>query len=251
MAVCKLVTIGVTCLSLLGAFAPLSISFNNSNALLPLTIGNGSAFADDTQPYVPPGGRDLPQRTQGSGARGCTNSIPVTLNLLAPGDHIARTTLAHPTFLWNVSQATSVPMIFTLTAPGSQEAIFQKQLKADKAGIVQLELPQTSNPLTVGQQYRWTVALVCNQKRPSQNINARAWIERVANTPELTQKLATAKNQRDRALIYTKSGVWYDGIAILNQLQATNPQNQQSRETFVSLLKQVGLNKLISSAQTN
>ncbi len=249
---CKLVTtIGVTSLSLLGAFAPLSIGFNNSHAFLPLTIGNGDARADETQAYVPPGGRSAPQRTQGSGARGCTNSIPVTLNLLAPGDHIARTTLAHPTFLWNVSGATSAPMIFTLTAPGSQEPIFQKQLKADKAGIVQLEVPQISTPLAVGQQYRWTVALVCNQKRPSQNINARAWIERVASTPELTQKLATANNERDRAFIYTKSGVWYDGIAILNQLQATKPQDKQALNSFVSLLKQVGLSKVISSAQTN
>ncbi len=244
---CKLgMAAGVTFLSLLGTFTPISIAFNNSesNALLPLAIGNGSARAGQTPQYVPPGGRSLPQGTQGTGARGSINSIPVTLNLLTPKDHIATTTLAHPTFLWNVSGRTSAPMVFTLTAPGSNKPIFQKQLKADQAGIVRLELPQEAQELAVNLEYRWTVALIPNEKRPSENIYARAWIKRVSSTPELKQKLAAATNDRDRALIYTHSGIWYDGIAILNQLQATNPRDKQAKDSFISLLDEVGLNKV-------
>ncbi len=90
------------------------------------------------------------------------------------------------------------------------------------------------------------MALVCNDKRPSQNINARAWIERVAATSQLQQKLAAAKNDNERALAYTQSGIWYDGMSILNNLQASNPK---ATELFSSLLKQVGLNK-IATVQT-
>lgn len=237
--------VGVTAMNLLTAFAPMSIGINSqSQAVLPLAVGNGSVQAGQTQQYVPPGDRKAPQRTEGSGARGCTNSIPVTLNLLAPNDHIARTTLAHPTFLWHISSATTAPMVFTLTAPGNNQPIFQKRMKADKAGIVELKLPQETAELALNQQYRWTVALVCNEKRPSQNINARAWIERVGNTPELTQKLVSATNDSDRAVIYTQSGIWYDGLALLNQLQEKNPQDKQAFDALISLLEQVGLTKV-------
>lgn len=237
--------VGVTAMNLLGAVAPISVAVSSeSQALLPLAIGDGSAQAGQTQQYVPPGDRKVPQRTEGSGARGCTNSIPVSLNLLAPNDHTARTTLAHPTFLWYVSGATTAPMVFTLTEPGNNHPIFQQRLKADKAGIVELKLPQETAELAINQHYRWTVALVCNEKRPSQNINARAWIQRVASTPELTQKLASATKDSDRALAYTQSGIWYDGLAILNQLQEKNPQEKQAFNTLVSLLEQVGLTKV-------
>lgn len=236
--------VAIASLSTLGAFAPVSISFNNSQsqAFLPVVIGDASAQAGMN--YVPPGGGKLPQRTQGSGARGCTNSIPVTLNLLTPNDHAARTTSARPTFLWHISEKTTAPMIFTLTAPGSNQPIYQQRLKADKAGVMKLELPAAAPELAVNKNYRWTVAIVCNEKRPSQNINARAWIERVPVTSELKQKLATAKTESDRALVYTSSGIWNDGLTILNQLQSTNPTSKEASNLFASLLEQVGLNKI-------
>lgn len=215
---------------------------------LPVVIGNAEAHAQLGGNYAPPAGRPRMQRTEGSGARGCTNSIPVTLNLLTPSDHTARTTSARPTFLWHISNATTAPMIFTLTAPGQNQPIYQQRLKADKAGIMKLELPAQAPELGVGKEYRWTVALVCNDKRPSQNINARAWIERVAPTSQLQQKLAAAKNDNERALVYTQSGIWYDGMSILNNLQSSN-LNPKATELFTSLLKQVGLNK-IATAQT-
>jgi Domain of Unknown Function (DUF928) len=233
-------------LSLLSVLAPVSVSFTQSQASLPVTIGDGSAHAQGFD-YSPPPGRGRMQRTEGSGARGCTNSIPVTLNLLTPGDHTALTTSDRPTFLWHISNATTAPMMFTLTEPGQNKPVYQEQLKANKAGIMKLELPANA-ALEVGKQYRWTVAFVCNGRRPSQNINARAWIERIAETPQLKQKLANAKNDSERALAYTQEGIWYDGLNILNNLQASN-RNPQASELFSSLLKQVGLNKIAAGNQ--
>lgn len=236
--------LGLTTL-MLGTFISIGTTPNslNSHAFMPLEINYGSVA--NAQQYVPPNRGSRPQRTEGSGARGCTNSIPASLNLLIPKDHTARTINARPTFLWQVSAATSAPMVFTLTEARSRQPMFQKRLKADKAGIVRLELPQEAPEMTVGKEYRWTVALVCNEKRPSENINARAWIERVDNTPELSKKLAAASSDRDRALIYAQNGMWYDAMAILNKLQTTNPtEKTQAMDSFISLLEQVGLNQL-------
>jgi Domain of Unknown Function (DUF928) len=228
------------------AIGAASLSLSLLGAFLPVFIGDAPAHAQLSGNYSPPGGRGRMQRTEGSGARGCTNSIPVTLNLVTPSDHTALTTQARPTFLWHISNVTTAPMVFTLTAPGQNKPIHQEFLKANKAGIMKLELPAKVPELKVGQEYRWTVALVCNEKRPSQNINARAWIERVAPTSQLKQQLAAARNDNERALAYTQSGIWYDGISILNNLQSSN-SNPKANELFTSLLKQVGLNKIATA----
>lgn len=57
-------------------------------------------------------------------------------------------------------------MVFTLTEARSRQLMFQKRLKADKAGIVRLELPQSAPEMAVGKEYRWMRRLVCNEKRP-------------------------------------------------------------------------------------
>lgn len=226
--------------------SPINISFNNS--FVPIIKGKGViANAAEAKQYVPPTGRDRPQRTEGSGARGCTDSIPVSLNLLTPNDHIAQTVSGRPSFLWYVSKATTAPMVFTLVEPGRTQPIFQEQLKVDKAGIVKVELPRQIPELSVGKEYRWTVALVCNQKRPSENIYARAWIERISISGELTQKLAAASSDRDRALVYARSGIWQDALATLYKFHATNPGESQALDTFNELLQQVGLTQVVAT----
>ena len=247
----KISTIIATSL-VLGAFSANSAVhyFSNPSSLL-LSIGSGS-FASAAEPeYIPPSGLSRPQRTEGGGARGCTNSIPVSLSLLTPKDHIAQTVSAHPTFLWHISDATSTPMVFTLVERNVSQPIFQKQLKADKSGIVRLEVPQDAPALVEGKEYRWTVTLICSHKRPSENIYARAWIERVAIAPNLAQKLAVADSERDRALIYAQSGIWYDALSMLNKVHEVNPKDSQAFGSFISLLEQVGLTKVANTIRNS
>ncbi len=247
----KISTIVTTSL-MLGAFAPAisTVHYSSNSSLLPL-ISSGSFASAAEQQYIPPSGRGRPQRTEGGGARGCTNSIPVSLSLLTPKDHIARTVLAHPTFLWHMSDATSAPMMFTLIERNVSQPIFQQLLKADKAGIVRLEMPQDAPVLVEGKEYRWTVTLVCSHKHPSENIYARAWIERVAIAPNLTQKLAVADSERNRALIYAQLGIWYDALAILDKAYAANPGDRQTSNSLISLLEQVGLTKVANTIRNS
>ncbi|MCL1473205.1 DUF928 domain-containing protein [Argonema antarcticum] len=240
----RAIALGVTSFSLLSSFTILSslsnISFKNS--FLPQLTGHGSvANAAEVKQYVPPSDRSRPQRTEGSGSRGCTNSVPVSLNLLTPNDHIAQTVSGRPTFFWYVSNAANVPMEFSLVEPGATQPIFQQQLKVDKAGIVKVEIPANVSELAVGKQYRWTVALLCSQKRPSENIYARAWIERASISPVLNQKLAAAGDDRDRALVYAQSGIWQDAVATLYKFHLANPGERQALDMLNTLLKQVGV----------
>ena len=242
--------VGVSAVMLLGTFTLVSNPAIRSagHNFLNLSSSDGSiANAAQVKQYVPPSDRTRPQRTEGSGSRGCTNSIPISLKLLTPNDHIARTVSARPTFFWYISDTTNVPIAFSLIEPGTTQPIFQQQLKADKAGIMKAELPPNVPELAVGREYRWTVALVCSEKRPSENIYARAWIERMAISPELSQKLGTANTDRDRAIIYAQSGIWQDAVATLYKAHTANPGETQALNSLNTLLAQVGLTQIATS----
>jgi Domain of Unknown Function (DUF928) len=178
--------------------------------------------------------------------RGCEESGPIHLTLLTPPEHAATTLSAHPTFLWQASGPSDAPMQFTLMAPGSTQPLYQQTLKADRAGVMAVTLPESSADLELGQQYRWTVALMCDADRPSLNVYTRAWVTRVAPSMTLALQLTGIKSgpeaEQQRALAYATAGVWYDAVASLNQVQT--PKNPQIAQSLQTLLDQVGLSSL-------
>jgi len=165
--------------------------------------------------YVPPK-RGNPKSTQATGSRGCTQvqQSPVSLTLLVPKDHDGLTTSSHPTFFWHVSAP--VQMAFTLTQRGVVQPLWEQQIQPSAAGIVQLQMPNNLPELLPGKEYRWSVTLLCNRDRPSANPFVQTWIERIPTTPSLTQQLAAASSDRDRASIYAQAGLWYDALAAIS-----------------------------------
>jgi len=201
--------------------------------------------------YVPPNrGNPTSGSTTGAGSRGCgEDSQPVSLSLLTPRDHIGQTASAHPTFFWYVSNATNVPVKFTLVEPKVAKPVLVKQMQVNKAGIMRLEMPTDSPELVPGRQYRWTVALVCaSGGGPSNKIVAQSWIKRVAIAPSQSTQLAAATSERDRAQIYAQGQLWYDALNSLAKAYATEPNDQSIRNDLLTLLKQVGLTQITAQS---
>lgn len=213
--------------------------------------------------FVPPADKST-RRSQGSGSRGCNQSLPEDLvTLLIPSkDYIGQTTSSHPTFFWHLSQAVSVPIQFTLVERGVAEPLFAKQIDSAEVGMMKLELPQDKPGLVTGKAYKWSVTLVCNARRPSANPYFYSWIERVPTPPELKQKLSSSSNfqgqtlltesadqERERALIYAQKGLWYDALASLAEAQLKNPNDWSLKEDFRSLLAQVKLTNEVNQEQ--
>jgi hypothetical protein len=193
--------------------------------------------------YVPPK-RGNPKSTQATGSRGCTQvqQSPVSLTLLVPKDHDGLTTSSHPTFFWHVSAP--VQMAFTLTQRGVVQPLWEQQIQPSAAGIVQLQMPNNLPELLVGKEYRWSVTLLCNRDRPSANPFIQTWIERIPTTPSLTQQLAAAPTDRDRASIYAQAGLWYDALAAISAAHTANPKDISILEERLLLLDSVGLERV-------
>ena len=189
--------------------------------------------------------RGAPESTQGTGSRGNLEELPITLTLLIPNDHTGRTTSGHPSFFWYMSEAPEFPAEFALVEPGQTKPLFVQQIATPKAGMIQVEMPKDLPELVVGRKYRWSVSLIRNSKRRSNDVFVQGWIERMPTTPELTKQLATATSKEQQAAVYAKAGLWYDALATISQAQAEKPTDKSILEERLSLLEQVGQTQVV------
>lgn len=202
---------------------------------------SSQVFAQTVQIYIAPvGTTSTTSRTKGAGSRGCEGASDTNLQLLVPEDHIPLTVSEHPTFFWYVSD-TSLPVRFTLVEPGVAEPIVDRSFKVKRPGIVQFRLSSDIPGLVLGREYRWTVSLVCNKERPSENTYAYSSIMRVVVTPELARMLATSQEVQKRSLAYAQSGIWYDALLTSYMNYRDNPQGKVASWYFARLLTQIGM----------
>jgi hypothetical protein len=164
--------------------------------------------------YVPPKTISAPTRTLGGGSRGCYQQVTTHFRLLAPSDHVGVTALGRPTFAWQMASASAVPMQLALVEVGVSAPLWVTTLPKTQAGLNQITVPDHVQELQPERRYRWTLSLICNPKRPSQNAYATAWIERIALTSEQQASLKASPKQ-ERANVLAQNGIWYDGLASL------------------------------------
>lgn len=188
--------------------------------LLILPTNNDSTYSRTTYirktyPYKPPKKlKRAKAKSVGTGSRGCAdaNLAKAKLRLLAPKDHIGQSVSGYPTFFWYIVTKSPIKVNFVLVDPEKIEPIIEVQQNMSETGIGRFQLPHNIPELEQGKSYRWVVSLVCNEKKPSQNIYAYSWLERVPQTTALKQQLAL-HNTSSRAAIYAQQGIWYDALA--------------------------------------
>ena len=208
-------------------------------AILTFELVPVASFAETRNVYHPPKGKVRHQVRKAGGSRGCPLPLDNTVTLLVPQDHTATTASSHPVFFWYLSRQLDFPLRFTLLEPG-EEPILTKEL-TPKPGIVALKLPESSAALEIGKTYRWTVTIVCNFKRPSKNLFAQAWIERV-DLPELIPKSENMPNISSCSIEYATAGIWYDALACNYSRPNGNKDNADlDLSEFWSLLEEINL----------
>lgn len=225
-------------------FSPLE----NHNLTSDWKIGMLPAHALPGSLYIPPTTKPSSPKSEGSGSRGGCHQAMLgksnLVNLLIPSqEYVAQTNSGYPTFFWSLSNAVSVPVEFALVKPGVAEPILVKRVASAPAGLVKVKLPAIAPELEPGEIYRWSVSLICNEKRPSANPLFYSWIERKETSPQIASQLAAVPEDdaHARALVYGQAGLWYDMVAELHKAKAANPENTRIRQDFDNLIRQAGL----------
>ena len=194
--------------------------------------------------YTPPAGLGTPKRTQGGGSRGCNQALPTSFTLLVPADDMGLTSVAHPTFVWYVTGDPTKSMKFSLTEPGHNRPLWSQEVSRQKSGINSLALPENAPELVPGKRYRWTLSLLCNNKRSIENSSARGWVQRSPGGVEPSKVSAINISTIDQAQLLAHAGFWYDAVAVLSQMHIAGPQDQRVAQSLITLLDQGGLKQV-------
>ncbi|NEP59382.1 MAG: DUF928 domain-containing protein [Symploca sp. SIO2G7] len=181
-----------------------------------------------------------PNETAGGATRGqCSlqqQNSNKSLTLLTPANQEGLTIAERPTFLFYVPQASAQQAEFTLMSQ-DEEYAYQTNFALDgKGGVLKFQLPAEAPPLEVGKNYKWSVALICNQQERTEDIVVQGQIRRTEATPNLVAQLKSATPLQSAAL-YGKAGIWYDTVEVLAELQLAEPNNSNLVTAWRQLLR--------------
>lgn len=208
---------------------------------------SGQAQKTLASAFDPPPGQGEPGSTAGGASRPtqstCVDSSSTApFTVLAPRTYLGLTTQARPTFWIYLPTTRSKTLEFSVF-DRQRKGIYQTKVTiANKSGLVAITLPETAPALDLNQSYNWTVALVCNQKRRTEDWVIGGWIQRQAPTAQLQQRLSFATTTVDRAKLYAESQFWYDAIPLL--IQPNQPSSEASLNLWSTMIQAAGLNRM-------
>lgn len=218
----------------------------------------------------------VPTNREGAATRGgeCLQGSK-SLTALVPASGIGETAAEYPTFSWYMPQTSASAMEFVLrdakgndiyrshyalanfaAYPGDSAALSSlgtvnsasPTLGVDRVSasrIMSLTLPAFANlsPLEIGQEYSWTLALICDPNERSKDIIASGAIKRVTPNPTLSRRIQQATPE-DRVALYADARLWYETLSSLVELRRDRPDNNDLTQAWNKLLTSVGLDAI-------
>ncbi|BAU63265.1 hypothetical protein STA3757_06250 [Stanieria sp. NIES-3757] len=172
-----------------------------------------------------------------------TENVALPLTPLLPVTNQGLTVAAHPTLLFYLPE-TSAQKIFFSWHDDKSESYYQTVLPLNgKSGIISLTFPKKAPPLEIGKTYKWSLAVMCNNRLQPDSPMVQGEIKRVELESILGERLKNA-NTLESAALYGKAGIWHETIMTLAQSIVAQPDNQDLAQTWEELLTSVGLKEV-------
>jgi len=200
---------------------------------------SSQAVASSRVTYTPPN-RKTPGGRIGGSTRGAVDHA-LTVEVLAPDDHVGWSATAQPTLYIYLSQAVTQPLEVTIDTDElgkRHEPLLEVTLDQDRpAGILPINLRDYRVRLAPDVIYRWSVAIVTNPNQRSSDLIASGLIQHVPPPPDFAKAVT---NLGADALMrsYAERGYWYDAIKTVSQGAGRQPDWRLQR---ADLLDQVHL----------
>ena len=158
---------------------------------------------------------------------------------IAP-DHVGLTVQKSPVLYFYISQATSLPIRFTLFDNRKVPPLVDVRLRSPtRPGYWAIRLEDYGVVLEEEVQYRWYVQpdLLGKEYFLGGVIERIGWLTvgYIYDGPSC---------DKDAVRFLMKAGIWYDGFACLNELIEANPEDRSLRVFRRELLKQIGVHLL-------
>lgn len=204
---------------------------------------------------------ELPQRgapgkrRAGAGSRSeCQATSEQRLTALIPPTNLGLTVSARPTFWVSVPYTPSSPreIVFKLVDKQANKEVYKTRVTVSGTpGILSVTLPESVNPLAVEKRYQWVFSYLCNPQDASQDIVVHGYVERVNINPEMAARLQRAKTPLEKVTVMADNGIWFDAVTELAYLRRKEPDNKVVLQEWEALLKDVGLEDLVTEPLVN
>ena len=196
-----------------------------------------------SEPLYQPPRRGAPGGRVGGGTRGPLTGLPL-LYALVP-DHVAVTAEEQPLLVWYLSNATSLPLEFTVVEALAVKPILDQGVEPilevalsspTEAGIHILSLAQYDLKLETGKTYQWFVSLIPDPARRSKDIIAGGMLE-VERLPENIAEAVKQATPQDATKLLAKAGFWYDAMGVISHGIQANPTDRALHDVRAALLE--------------
>ena len=104
-------------------------------------------------------------------------------------------------------------------------------------GIIGVSLPESLDPLTVGQTYQWYFKIYCGAESP---LYVQGGIERIALEPALANQLSTT-SPLEQVALYQTNEIWYDAVSAIAPLYLAQKSDPTISAAWMELLRALGL----------
>jgi hypothetical protein len=199
-----------------------------------------------TLQFYPPD-EGLPEDTTSGASRdsNClrpTEGRQIRATLLTPENHLGRTQEPRPELFVLLEDVTATQFFVSVQDTEGDDTYQAFYPLNTSNGLVALPLPEDAPDLAIGRTYRWSVVAVCGQQLRPDDPVLTSFVKRVEPDTAIAQ-LPTL----DRLEAYAESGLWYDTLALLQELQPITRVDETSRPAWESLLLAGGLGNMFNT----
>ncbi len=180
--------------------------------------------------YPPTEDRGAPERTSGSGSRGCGDYIVSDdhneLAALMPANNISTTVDPQTSLYFYVppTQGSQAELTLYDWTNKNRTPVYQTQLSVKQtSGIVKLTLPKTVE-LKSDNIYVWNFSIYCSSNPNEAYQYADGWLQRVTLTAQQQAQLEQRQQPLEQAQLYAEAGIWANALEIVAQLRSSHPQ---------------------------
>ncbi|MEM9215127.1 MAG: DUF928 domain-containing protein [Cyanobacteria bacterium P01_F01_bin.150] len=208
--------------------------------------------------FVPPND-SLPRgsQTRGAASRGscrptedpqASQAEPQGNVSVLPKSNYGRTVSERPVFLVYLSDIPESTHSFFFHIRDEQgENVYGTFLPLEpNTKMLRIQLPEEALRLEIGQFYKWSVAVPCSGDLKPDTPFVSGWIERVEDASLVNTASLPALEAVYR---YGQAGIWYDMVAMLDELHRSQPQDLTTMMVWQNTLQQIGIYETLGVLQ--
>ncbi len=187
-----------------------------------------------------------PKDSSGAGSRdelSCAGEQPI--QVLMPRDNYGLTYHERPSIYIKLADRTKAQKVVLAFQDESHKSYQRVFLPINSSGIIRFSLPLDKKALVPGQNYQWSLAVVCGATLQPDDPVFKGWVQRVALTPEI-EKQRLQKSTIEQIRWYAEQGFWYDMLDVIIKARLETPKDAQLTTMWKSILQSAGLDAAIS-----